>query len=228
MTTNFREMQLNRGFGEVVYLLRISNVRNDCIGYTPLLSAIIAYLEDSSLNFEQLIQIGYENSTARIRNPEECFDAMKDALQDIHTGHAEKVLDDTVVYTFIQNVSAEVRMRELIKMRIISHDLKADEEAISIIVRLAIRQIMKPDDDFLEILNHTSEKMGFSDISKFLIRAYSVISNGDIALNIEMATKDIKNPQEKAIAKKELLTPYIAETKEVVQNLIDNYINLHF
>lgn len=45
MTTNFREMQLNRGFGEVEYLLRISNVRKDCMGYTPLLSAIMAYLK---------------------------------------------------------------------------------------------------------------------------------------------------------------------------------------
>lgn len=134
MTTNFREMQLNRGFGEVEYLLRISNVRKDCMGYTPLLSAIMAYLQDSSLTFEQLMQIGFENSTAGIRNTEECFESIKDSLQDIYTGHYEKVLNDNVVFIFIQNISAEVRMRELLKMRILNEDLKAGESVISVIV----------------------------------------------------------------------------------------------
>ena len=228
MTTNFREMQLNRGFGEVEYLLRISNVRKDCVGYAPLLAAIMAYLQDSSLSFKQLMQIGYENSSARIGNPEECFEAMKDALQDIYTGHPEKVLDDNVVYIFIQNISAEVRMRELLKMRILNEDLKAGESVISVIVRLAIRKLMKPEDNFAEIINHTAGKVGFSDAKDLLYEEYPIVANKDIKSYIEDATKNITNPKEKAIAQKELLKPCARDIESIINDLIDNYLNLHF
>ena len=228
MTTNFREMQLNRGFGEVEYLLRISNVRKDCMGYTPLLSAIMAYLQDSSLTFEQLMQIGFENSTAGIRNTEECFESIKDSLQDIYTGHYEKVLNDNVVFIFIQNISAEVRMRELLKMRILNNSLKAGEESISIAVRLAIREIMKPEDSFAEILNHTAGKMGYTDVKNLLFKVFPIVSNTDIKECTEKATQDIQNPKDKAIAQKEFLKPYVHELEAVVKDLIDNYLNLHF
>lgn len=228
MTTNFREMQLNRGFGEVEYLLRISNVRKDCMGYTPLLSAIMAYLQDSSLTFEQLMQIGFENSTAGIRNTEECFESIKDSLQDIYTGHYEKVLNDNVVFIFIQNISAEVRMRELLKMRILNEDLKAGESVISVIVRLAIRKLMKPEDNFAEIINHTAGKVGFSDAKDLLYEAYPIVANKDIKSYIEDATKNITNPKEKAIAQKELLKPCARDIESIINDLIDNYLNLHF
>ena len=228
MTTNFREMQLNRGFGEVEYLLRISNVRKDCMRYTPLLSAIMAYLQDSSLTFEQLMQIGFENSTAGIRNTEECFESIKDSLQDIYTGHYEKVLNDNVVFIFIQNISAEVRMRELLKMRILNEDLKAGESVISVIVRLAIRKLMKPEDNFAEIINHTAGKVGFSDAKDLLYEAYPIVANKDIKSYIEDATKNITNPKEKAIAQKELLKPCARDIESIINDLIDNYLNLHF
>ncbi len=228
MTTNFREMQLNKGFGEVEYLLRISNVRKDCMGYTPLLSAIMAYLQNSNLNFEQILQIGFENSTAAIRNTEECFESMKDALQDIYTGHPEKVLDDNVVYIFIQNISAEVRMRELLKMRILNNGLKAGEETISIIVHLAIREIMKPEDDFEKIVKHTTGKMGYPDVKTLLFKVFPIVSNVDIKECVQRATQEIKNPKDKAIAQKEFLKPYVDELEEVVNELIANYLHLHF
>lgn len=228
MTKKFREMQLNRGFGEVVYLLRISNVRKDCTGYTSLLTAIMAYLQDSTLDFEHLIQIAFENSAMGIRTPRECFESMKDALQDIYTGHSEKVLDDTVVYTFIQNISAEVRMREFLKMRILNADLKMDETAISIIVRLAIRKIMKPEDDFSGILNHTASKMKYADVKSLVYRAYCIVDNTDIKSYIECATEKIFNSKEKAIAQKELLEPYVKDIELVINDLVNNYLNLYF
>lgn len=228
MTREFREMQLNPAFGEVEYLLRISNVRKDCIGYTPLLAAIMAYLKDSNLNFEQLIQIGLKNSPAKIRNREECFESMKDALQDIYTGHPEKVLDDNVVYIFIQNISGEVRMRELLKMRILNNGLKSSEQAVSIAVRLAIRKIMKPRDSFAEILNHIAGKMGFSEVKKLLFTVFPIVSNVNLKEITEDATQNIQNPKDKAIAEKKFLEPYTHELENVVKDLIDHYLNLHF
>ena len=228
MTRDFRELQLNRGFGELQYLFRICGVNEASMGYEPLVASCMSYLHDSTLEFNQLIQIGFKNSPDSIRTIEECFEAMKDALQNLHTGHFEKVLDDIVVYTFIQNVTAEVRMREILRMRVLNNDLNANEEAISIVLRLAIRQIMKPEDDFPEILNHTSGKMGYTDAKELIYKSYPIVANTDIKSVIQKATENIQDPREKAITQKELLIPYQKEIQEIIKNLIDNYLNLHF
>ena len=229
MTKEFREMQLNNEFQEVLYLFRISNVRKDCIGYNPLLIATMTYLKDPSLKFSLLVwNACVKSPEAGFINLKACFDVMKIALQDLCTGHPNKVLDNHVDFTFIKNITSEVRMRELIKMRALNNDLKIDEETTSIVVRLAIRKIMKPEDNFSEVLNHTSGKMGYADAKELLYKTYPVVADIDIKSVIEKVTKDIKNSREKAIKQRELLRPYSKEVEDIVNDLIENHLNLHF
>ena len=87
---------------------------------------------------------------------------------------------------------------------------------------------MKPEDNFAEIINHTAGKVGFSDAKDLLYEAYPIVANKDIKSYIEDATKNITNPKEKAIAQKELLKPCARDIESIINDLIDNYLNLHF
>lgn len=228
MTTNYREMVLNKGYSEVEYLLRIHNVDQQNSGFKALVSAIMAYLQDSNLELEQLLEIGFQNSVERVPNKKICFLQMKECVQDVYTFESKEVEDDDIVIKFIKRISAEIRMRDSIRMRLLSSDVKLGEKQISEIIKIAIRRLMKPEDTFGEILNHVAGVEGFIEVQDLIFDIYPIISSVDIKQIIEDETKDIYSPKERAFKKRELLEPYCQEIEDLINDLNKNYLNLQF
>lgn len=176
-TEKVKQLRLKRGYSDVMYLLRATNVRKDSIGSSLLEIAIMSYLNNPTLSMEQLNKVALNNAPMTIENEEECFYLMKEALQSIYTRKANKLDDNNVVYKFIQNISSEVRMRELIKMRVINQDLIIDENITAIFSRTAIRMIMKPDNTFQEVLNHIAGREGYDEVEDLVGDLYKVVKN---------------------------------------------------
>ena len=228
MTTSFREMASNKSYSEVECLLRIHNVDQQNSGFRALVSAIMAYLKNSDLELEQLLEIGFRNSVGRVLNKEICFLQMKECVQDVYTFETEEVEDDNIVFKFIKTISAEVRMKDSIRMRLLSSDIELGEKQISEIIKIAIRRLMKPEDTFWEILNHVAGVEGFIEVQDLIFDIYPIISSINIKQIIEDKTKDIYSPKERAFKKRELLEPYCKEIEDLINDLNKNYLNLQF
>lgn len=218
MCTNLlKELKESDVYNEVKYLMRESlKGQADQIGYELLEIAIMFYLKNPEMKLAELPHIVLVNSTMTLWNEQEAFDLMKEAAQGVHTRHSEKLEEDGVVFRFIQNIASEVRMRELIHQRVITQNLKdVDEKIIDIFCKVAMRRIMKPDDSFNEILNHTAGRCEYKEVEDLMIDLYKIVKNSDYEKQLANYKRNSKQRQE--------------EKKEIADELLDEieyYITL--
>ena len=220
-----KELKMKKGYGEVMYLMRIANVPEDTIGYKLLQISIMSYLQNPNLHKKQLVQIAFANSPMILLNEKICFRLMKDALQNLYTKHLEKLDDDNVVFKFIFNVASEVRLRELIKIRVEEEKLTGVNKHISsVFCRVCIRRIMNPNDTFMEVLNHCAGRCAYDDVDDLIIDLYKVVKNNDIETKILLF-----NNQRIQVAKKQQIAKEIVlEVEQLVLLFIREHNNIVF
>lgn len=225
---NLKELKLQRGYSEIIYLMRIANVNTDTIGYELLQIAIMSYLHDSSLKIQELVEIATKNAPMYITE-EACFEKMKDALQNLHTKHLEKLDDNNVVFKFIKNIASDVRMRELIKMRVESEGLtQVTEKIISLFSETAIRRIMKPKHTFNEVLKHVVLKEKYDDTMDLVLDLYNVQRNNNMKEEIISKLSKIKDPNKRIKEKKAIVEPIQKEVEQLVDAFVKEHENLVF
>ena len=223
-----KELKLKKGYSDVIYLMRIANVNTDLLGYELLQIAIMSYLQDSSLEIQELIEIATKNAPMYITE-EACFEEMKEALQNLHTKHLEKLDDNNVVFKFIKNIASDVRMRELIKMRVESEELtQVTEKVIALFSETAIRRIMKPEHSFSEILKHVALKENYDDTMDLVLDLYSVQKNNNMKEEIISKLSNIKDPNKRIKKKKAIVEPLQKELEQLIDALVKEHENLIF
>lgn len=225
---NLKEQKLQRGYSEIIYLMRIANVNTDSIGYELLQIAIMSYLHDSSLEIQELVEIATKNAPMYITE-EACFEKMKDALQNLHTKHLEKLDDNNVVFKFIKNIASDVRMRELIKMRVESEGLtQVTEKVISLFSETAIRRIMKPKHTFYEVLKHISLKENYDDVEDLVLDLYRVQKNSNVKEDVKNILSNIEDPNKRIKEKKLIIEPLQKEVEQLIDVFIIEHEDLVF
>lgn len=220
-----RELKMRRGYADVIYLMRICNVRTDVIGYELLQTAIMSYLHNSDLRMEQLVKIALENAPMQLAGEEVCFDEMKRALQNIHIIQFKKLDKDTVVFNFIKNIASEVRMRKLIEIRVVSEELiQVDEAVTAIFCAVAIQKMTKPEDEFAKVLNECAERYGYKHIDDLVIDLYKVVTNSIYEEELlKYENLKIKDEKKRDIAKK-----VQQDVEQIISVFIDEHENMIF
>lgn len=224
-TREMKELKMRRGYADVVYLMRTSNVRKDTMGYELLQTAIMSYLNNSKLPREELIKIAFKNAPMPLADEETCFNEMKQALQNIHTRKLKKLDEDSVVFNFIRNIASEVRMRKLIEIRIVSEELdQVDENVTAIFCAVAIRKMTKPKDGFVEVLNHCAGRYGYDDIDDLTIDLYKVVKNSLYEPELEK----YGNAKERFEKKRSISKKIQQEVEELISIFISEQENMIF
>lgn len=225
-STFFRELKNKKGYDEVRYLMRVSNVPNNKIGYELLEIAIMSYLHNPNLHLEELVNIALTNSPMTLMNEQECFEEMKEALQRLHTKHSEKLEDDNAVFKFIRNIASEVRIHELIQQRIISKDLKAvGQEIETTFCKVALRRIMKPNATFMEVLNHIARRCNYKAVEDLVIDLYKIVKNSDYE---EELRKYDENGIMKEKRRKKISKELLGDVEELVMIFVREKDNIVF
>lgn len=178
MAKNF---ETKRGYCEVNYMLRATKVDKKMRGYQLLQTAAMSYLSNPNLTIEELVKIAKDNTAIHLETEKQCFEEMKDALYSICTNHMDKLEDDNVVYKFIDNITSEIRIEELIKIHMMESDIQVKQEIISTFIRVCLRRKMKPHDSFSAVLNHTAGKCGYEEMDQFVNDLYQVVSNEEVS-----------------------------------------------
>lgn len=224
-TREMKKLKMRRGYADVVYLMRTSNVRTDTMGYELLQVAIMSYLHNPGLQMEELVQIAFANAPMPLLDKAECFNKMKQALQNIHTRKLKKLDKDSVVFNFIKNTSSEVRMRKLIEIRVASEELtQVDESVLIAFCGVAIRRITKHEDAFIEILNHCAGKYGYEDIDDLIIDLYKVVKDSQY----EEELRKCNNLKELFEKKRGITKSIQEEVEELVSVFIEEHENMIF
>lgn len=220
---NVREMKTRESYNEVVCLMRRANVIPMSIGSELLEIAIMSYLENPDLTLDSLVGIATENSPMPISDFE-CFEKMKEALLNLYTKHWQKTDDNNVVWKFIKNVSAEVRIRKLLKMKEARGEVfSLDEEAINSYIVITIRKMMKPNDSFENILIHTAGRLGYEELEDIVIALSEIIEpEKEIQKWVEKLYLLRDNPTKKS----EILRPKIKNIEKFVEELEYQYIKI--
>ncbi len=218
-TQLLKGLKENKVYDEVKYLMRESfKGQQGQIGYDFLEIAILFRLKNPEMELEELLHNVLVNSTITLPSEQEVFEFMKDAVQGLHTRHVEKLEDDRAVFRFIENVTSEVRMRQLIRQRVIGQELKdVDERIIDILCKVAMRTIMKPDDTFNEILNHTAGRCEYEEVEDLIVDLYKIVKNSNYE---DLLGKYDRNSQERQEEKKKIVNELQDEIKEYINLMI--------
>ena len=220
MCTNLlKRLKASNVYNEVKYLMRESfKGQADQIGYEFLEVAILFKLKDPEMELVELLHVVLVNSTMTLANEQEVFEFMKDAVQGLHTRHVEKLEDDGAVFRFIENIASEVRMRELIRQRVIAQKLKdVDEEVIDIFCKVAMRKIIKSDDTFREVLNHTAGRCEYEEVEDLMIDLYKIVKNSE---HEKQLAKYGRNSQERQEEKKKIVDELLDEIEDCMNLMI--------
>lgn len=207
--------EMQRGYYEVNFLLRAANVNKRVIGYSLIRSAIMAYLHDPSLRIEQLAQKALENSPMTLRVgcekmtekerkellEEKCLSDMQEAIQNVYTKHYNKLGEKDAVFHFIDNIATEIRVKELIRIRIANEELDADETEAETLAKIVIRRIVKSQDTFKEILNHVAGRVGYDETADLVKDVHKIVNINEVS-DIQAATADVSDLVEELIEKK--------------------------
>ncbi len=184
---------------ELEYIMRTTGVNFTGLGGILLQNAITVKLEnpDSSKedvlksitdgNFRRNVDITRKmaerrleatRGTTYLKSDKECaFELMRYAVvENVNTKHAEKLLDDDVVWRYISNVGTEINLRENIEL---DHP-EISEKWKDILTRIALRRFNPPRNTqgcfvkqtFGEVLLWVGEKYGYVS-AKGLLEALS-------------------------------------------------------
>lgn len=220
-----KELKMRRGYADVIYLMRTSNVRMDSMGYELLQVAIMSYLHNPNLPMRELVKIALKNAPMPLANEEACLDEMKQALQSIYTVHYKKLDEDSLVFNFIRSVASEVRMGTLIEIRVVSEDLtQLDKNTKAAFCAVAIRRMEKPNDTFLEVLNHCAGRYGYDDVSDLLIDLYKVVKNN----SYETKLKNCSDSKERFEKRENIGIAIQPEVEDLVSVIISEHENMIF
>lgn len=170
-TEMYKKMQTKRIYSEVVMRLRTSKVATDVIGSEFLKYAILAYLHNPKLSIHELAVESIGNASSGIHGiskeePEEAIALMRDALETVN----QKMDEDNTkaVEKFIKTITEEVRIAEMVYMRVISYEINANSEQTEVFIQTAIRRMRKPDEKFKEVLNWIAGKFGYESLTELM------------------------------------------------------------
>ena len=174
-----KKMKMKRGYSDVVLLLRASGVNFECHGEELLEIAIMKRLEKPDISKEELITFVARNSSFDLSGDEndqkiKASYLMEEALQTVYTKHSEKLQSEGLVAKYINNVSDEIRIRELIRLRRALKKTDVDNDTEDIIVSIAMRMINKPDDSFQKILTWVSGKYDYDSEECLVKKIYGI------------------------------------------------------
>lgn len=199
MAKNF---ETKRGYYEVNYLLRAARVDKQMRGYQLIQTATMSYLNNPKLTLKELIKIARKNSPMHLESDEQCFEEMKEALHNVCTNHMDKLEDDSVVFKFVDNITTEVRVGELIRIHMMDKDICVEQQIVDMLLRVCIRRKMKSSDSFTAIINHTAGKCDYEEVKDFINDLYKVISN-EKEISFKEKTKELKAFIDECLAKKD-------------------------
>lgn len=233
-TEIYKKLQTKRMYGDLGFLLRTSGLPSDEIGTEMIKYAILAYLHDSSLDREMLIKEAIANVPAAIHgilsnDTEEAFYMMKDTLESLNTKHSEKIYDDNIVEKFIHNIADEVRMTELMQIRIDSFEAegKVTHEQRNIFIQTTLRKLRKPKDNFKkEVLNWVAGKYEYDNVTALVEDLYSIVAIAESennSANVFERLEEMQNLDGKRIwtsEEKQLFNQVVKEIEKLVNNLI--------
>ncbi len=191
-----------RGYYEVNYLLRAARVDRELRGYKLLQIAIMTYLNNPKLTLEELVEISKKNSPMYLESEEQCFKEMKGALHSVCTTHTDKLEADNAVFKFIDNISTEVRVGELVRIHMMDKDICVEQQIVEMLLRVCIRRKMKSQDSFSAILNHTAGRCGYDEVEDFVDDLYKVVGN-EKEIGFKEKTKRLKAFIDECLAKKD-------------------------
>lgn len=170
-TEMYKKMQTKRTYSEVVFRMRTSKVAVDSIGSEFLKYAVLAYLHDHTLDIQALTAEAIKNVSSGIHGiKEEDFDGaialMREALEPANI----KLDSDSVkaVKRFIEIIAEQVKIAEMVSMRILSYDIDADSHQSEVFIQTAIRRWRKPEQEFKEILNWIAGKFSYDSLEELL------------------------------------------------------------
>lgn len=220
---NVKEMKSRESYNEVVCLMRRANVIPMSMGSELLEIAIMSYLKNPDLTLNNLVEIATQNSPMPITDFE-CFEEMKEALLNLYTKHWQKTDDNNVVWKFIQNVSAEVRIRKILKIKEEKGEIYSlDEEAMNSYSVITIRKIMKPDDSFKNILLHTAGRLGYEELEDFVIALSEVIEPEE---KIQEWVEELYLLKKCPSQRNQILEQKIASLERFVEEIESQYIKI--
>lgn len=166
-TEMYKKMQTKRIYSEVLLRMRTSKVAVNSIGSEFLKYAVLACLHDSSLDIRGLTTEAIENVSFAIHgisreNFEGAIALMREALEPVNM----KLDSDSTkaVESFIKTLAEQVKIAEMVNMRILSYDINANTHQTEVFIQTAIRRMRKPDHEFKEVLNWIAGKFDYDSV----------------------------------------------------------------
>lgn len=170
-TAKYRQMQQKRIYSEVLFRMRTSKIAVESIGSEFLKYAVLAYLHDPTLDIQDLTVEGIKNVSSGIHGiKEEDFDGaialMREALEPANI----KLDSDSIkaVTSFIEIIAEQVKIAEMVSMRILSYEIDANPHQAEVFIQTAIRRLRKPDHEFKEVLNWVAGKFDYDSLEELL------------------------------------------------------------
>lgn len=204
MTKKLKDLKMKRGYHEMMYFLRVYNVRKDTIGYELLQTAIMCYLNDPKLQLNDLVAVSSINSPMPLKSERTCLEEIKESL--VNTTYKKWYDTDENVFDFIKYVATKIRMKNLIDIRIESMGLEVSYNLKEAFCCLAIKRMHNPEYRFSEILNYCAGRYRYDSVDDLLIELYKFVDNSE---NYSIDEKDYE------------------EKLEEIEELIDILINEH-
>lgn len=118
------------------------------------------------------------------------------------TTHTDKLEADNAVFKFIDNISTEVRVGELVRIHMMDKDICVEQKIVEMLLRVCIRRKMKSRDSFSAILNHTAGRCGYDEVKDFVDDLYKVVGN-EKEIGFKEKTKRLKAFIDECLAKKD-------------------------